>query len=182
MRVTLAPLIACSWLASCTPDPGGAAGSRETRIQGPVPVTVEQLKAEIARPGAGATLVNVWATWCAPCREEFPDLLRLYRTYRNHGLRVVLVSADFEDQAAEARRFLAQQGAGFRTFLKTGDDQRFIEGLDPRWSGALPATWLYDAQGALRYFHEGRTTFDTLEPMVLAALGDTTSLMKEPAP
>ena len=124
-------------------------------------------------------VANVWATWCTPCREEFPDLMRLHREYGSRGLRLVLVSADFEDQAKQARRFLAQQGVDFRSFLKTGNDMEFINGMDPRWTGALPATFVYDGGGRLRDFHEGRTTFAALESLVVAIMSPNDSIGKE---
>src|SRR5687768_6490353 len=60
------------------------------------PATAEQLLARVREPGARATLVNVWATWCGPCREEFPALVALAERRRADGLRVLLVSADFD--------------------------------------------------------------------------------------
>ncbi|HET9327275.1 MAG TPA: TlpA disulfide reductase family protein [Candidatus Eisenbacteria bacterium] len=121
-------------------------------------------------PGATAVVMNIWATWCTPCREEFPDLMRVRREFERRGLRMVLVSADFPDQSEEARQFLSQQGVDFPTFLKTGKDMEFINGLNPRWSGALPATFVYDGHGALRSFREGRTTHAALESLVVAAM------------
>ena len=127
------------------------------------PATVEQILAAVREPGSKAVLVNVWATWCVPCREEFPDLLRLRNTYRVRGLKLVLVSADLDDQLDDTKRFLARQRVDFVTYLKQGDDMRFIQTMDRRWSGALPATFLYDDQRRLRYFREGRTSYAVLE-------------------
>jgi thiol-disulfide isomerase/thioredoxin len=110
-------------------------------------------------PGARVTLVNVWATWCGPCREEFPDLVKLKQNYADSGLRVIFVSADFEEQTDEVRRFLAAHGVADTTLLKTGDDMKFIDTLDKRWTGAIPATFLYDAAGRQRAFWEGRVDY-----------------------
>jgi thiol-disulfide isomerase/thioredoxin len=121
------------------------------------------------RPGATATLVNIWASWCVPCREEFPELLRLERSYRRRGLRLALVSADFD--APAARAFLVKQGVSFRTYLKTGDDMTFINALDPRWSGALPATFVYDGAGRLVSFWEGKADSGRFEQAVGEAMG-----------
>ena len=131
-------------LASC----GLAAAPKERHALPTVPelrpAAVEEIEQAVREPGARAVLLNVWATWCGPCREEFPELVHLGRAYRPRGLRLVLVSADFADQAGAARDFLRRQGVDFTTFLKTGDDMKFIDRLEPRWTGALPATFVYD--------------------------------------
>jgi hypothetical protein len=97
-----------------------------------------------------------------PLPPGVPDLMQIRREYEPRGLRMVLVSADFPDQSEEARHFLTEQGVDFPTFLKTGKDMEFINQLDTRWSGALPATFVYDGRGALRSFREG--TYDACGP------------------
>jgi hypothetical protein len=85
-------------------------------------------------------------------------------------VRVLLVSADFDNRLPAVRRFLARQGVDFPSFLKEGDDMHFINTLSPQWTGALPATFIYDAEGRLRYFHEGKATFALLEDRLLGIL------------
>jgi len=139
------------------------------------PATLEQVQQAIRAPGARATLVNVWATWCTPCREEFPDLMRIRHEFRERELRLVLVSADADSGVPEARRFLAAEGVEFLTYLKQGADMPFIDGLDSLWSGALPATLLYDGSGRKLWFHEGKTSYDTLKTRVDAVLATPTA-------
>jgi thiol-disulfide isomerase/thioredoxin len=154
----------------------GAPGSRGKPAAGAdpqvQPASVDQLLAVVREPGARVVLLNVWATWCVPCREEFPDLLRIEREYRQRGLRLVLVSGDFDSELPAVKRFLADHEVGFLTYLKQGADMPFIDGLDARWSGALPATLLYDAAGRRIWFHEGKVSYDTLKTRI-AALLDT---------
>jgi thiol-disulfide isomerase/thioredoxin len=129
--------------------------------------------------GAKGTLVNVWASWCQPCRYEFPEIVRLARAYQAQGLRVVFVSADFAEDLPNARAFLAEQGVDWPTYYKIGDDQAFINALDPKWTGALPGSFVFDAQGVLRDSWEGKATYSAFEKRVrpvlsLPALPDST--------
>ena len=134
------------------------------------PATADGVMAAVRAPGARAVLVNVWATWCAPCRAEFPDLMRVERELRGEGLRVVLVSADFDESLPQARRFLAEHGVDFRSYHKTGDDMQFINTLDTLWTGALPATILFDGAGHRVRFWEGMQSYETFAGAVREVL------------
>jgi thiol-disulfide isomerase/thioredoxin len=120
--------------------------------------------------GAQAAMVNVWATFCQPCREEFPAMMRLYDNYRGKGFRLVLVSADFPAQADRARAFLTSQGVTFDTYIKREKDAAFIDGMDARWSGAIPATWVIDGEGNVVDFWEGKASYEQFERALLKVL------------
>ncbi len=113
--------------------------------------------------GARLTVVNVWATWCRPCLEEFPDFLAVGRAYREKGVRVVFVTTDFGDDKAKAVRFLKDQGAPLPSFIKAGKDEAFIESLSPTWVGTLPATFIFDGAGRRVAFFQGRLERDELQ-------------------
>jgi len=136
----------------------------------PAPVQVNLtdlagIRAAVTAPGATAVLVTVWATWCDACREEMPTVLQFFRAHRASGLRLILVSADDEDQREQVASFLKDAGAdGAQAFIKrSGDDDAFIGGLDPRWTGAIPAFFLYDGRGEKRRFWSGQVTMHELE-------------------
>ncbi len=161
---------------SSAASPAGAAPAAATSRRPVAQPAVARVTAEgvhrLIREAAGrVVLVNVWATWCEPCRQEFPDLLRLRRALAGRGLDLVLVSADFDTQLPQVRSFLAGQGVDFTTYLKNETDMPFINGLDPAWSGSLPATFVYDRRGALRDFCEGPATYDKLLGKVNKLLG-----------
>ena len=160
----LAPLLLLALLAGCGHAPAGRATGRAGTVAAKAvatdtlpleAVTAAQVHERVREPGARATIVNVWATWCGPCREEFPAIVALADRERSRGLRVLFVSADFDDQAPETRAFLASHHAPGPWLVKTGKDQEFIDGLDKRWSGALPVTIVYDPAGKPVQFWEG---------------------------
>jgi len=138
----------------------------------PTDATANDVLGAVRSARGDVVLVNVWATWCDPCRHEFPVLMRVEREFARRGFRLILVSADFAGQRPKVEEFLAQQGVGFPTFLKAEDDMAFIAALDPRWSGALPASFLYGRTGKLRDFWEGETGYDALAGKVKALLGE----------
>jgi len=134
------------------------------------PASAEQVLAAIQNAQGHAVLVNVWATWCQPCVEEFPDIMQLYKKYQDRGLKIIFVSADFANQTEAAEKFLKKQGVDFATYQKSGKDMAFINTLDERWSGALPATWIYDSKGNKRHFWEGKKDHAHFESAILDVL------------
>ncbi len=117
-------------------------------------------------------VVSMWATWCVPCREEFPDLVKLHREMGARGVQVVAVSLDLSSALeSEVVPFLKAQGAAFPVYIKSpGDDDAFINAVSPAWSGALPSTFVYDASGKLVEEITGPTTFDALRGIVTPLL------------
>ena len=143
------------------------------------PATAQEIRQAMAAPGAKAVLVNLWASWCAPCRAEFPDLVKLQKDYAARGLRVVFVSWD--DSPEIAARFLAKQGVTEPSFIKSDaeGDIAFLSGIDERLTGALPSTLVYDAAGRLRWWHEGTATYAEFESKVLEALNSKAEETKQ---
>jgi thiol-disulfide isomerase/thioredoxin len=112
-------------------------------------------------------LVNFWATWCEPCREEMPHLAALERKLRNRGFALITISADEPEQEAEAFQFLKDQGVRFPAYLKrVENDDRFISSIDAKWSGALPALFLFDRHGSKAASFIGETEMKDLEAAI----------------
>lgn len=133
--------------------------------------SLAKVRAAIQAPGARAVLVNMWATWCDSCRDELPAILGFYKEHRGQGLRLIMVSADDVDQRAEVARVLgaALVAAGIAaptdvvSLVKQDDDTVFVNGVDRRWSGALPATFLFDGRGQRKKSWLVPVTRDDLE-------------------
>ncbi|HET7132605.1 MAG TPA: TlpA disulfide reductase family protein, partial [Gammaproteobacteria bacterium] len=89
-------------------------------------------------------LLNLWATWCFPCRREMPSLEALHREHREHGLRIVAVSVDAAGATREIRAFLDELGISFLTLHDP--DQRVARAFRTR---GLPETFLIGRDGRI---------------------------------
>lgn len=138
---------------------------------GLVPVDEAGYSKLVAAGKGQVVLVNFWATWCAPCRKEMPGLVAIERRLKARGFRLVTISADEPEDAAQARIFLERNGAAAPHYLKrVKDDDKFINALDPKWSGALPASFLYDRRGRKVKSYFGEVSLKELEAAIQALL------------
>ena len=129
----------------------------------------------VAKQKGKVVLVNFWATWCVPCRQEFPDLVRLEKDYRARGVAVIGVSTDFPKELPAVEKFLTKNQPDFPNYMKkSGDDQEFIESVDSKWGGELPFTVLYSPDGKKAAALSGKHSYAELE-------GEIGKLLK-PAP
>jgi len=117
-----------------------------------------------ARQRGRVLLVNFWATWCEPCREEFPALVRLHNTYRGRGLSLVAISMDEPESVTEIKAFLKSEGAQFGSYRHNFRDfGAFVDTINPRWGGGIPASFLYDREGKLIASWQGATSYEAYE-------------------
>jgi thiol-disulfide isomerase/thioredoxin len=93
-------------------------------------------------------LVTFWATWCEPCRHEYPMLNELAKQYAPEGLKVVGVSLDDDGDLILMRRFLARYKPIFPNYRKkAGGEEAFRQAALAGWNGALPASVFYAKDG-----------------------------------
>ena len=104
-------------------------------------------------------LVNVWASWCVPCRAEHPLLIRLAR-------EVPIFGFNYKDKAEDAKRFLAELGD---PYVRIGTDPSGRAGIDWGVYG-VPETFVIDADGRIRHRHVGplteRAIAETIRPLL----------------
>jgi thiol-disulfide isomerase/thioredoxin len=114
------------------------------------PLLPSQYRTDILAPAKGRVLlVNFWATWCEPCREEMPALVAAARSFPKKELSVVLVSADMKATSRSIPAFLDAKKVTFPCWLVSSPDpQVFIDAVDSKWDGTLPHTIVYDRKGA----------------------------------
>lgn len=111
------------------------------------------------------TLVNFWATWCPPCREEIPDLIKLQERYKDH-LQIIGVSAD-EGSPDEVAKFAAEHGMNYAIVMETPELTKAFPGVF-----ALPTTFVIDQDVKMVQKHVGllNPTLIEQETRVLAKL------------
>jgi thiol-disulfide isomerase/thioredoxin len=119
-----------------------------------------------ARKGK-VVLVNFWATWCEPCRQEMPALAKMAAALKAQGFELVTISADEPEDEKDAVAFLVKAQIQEPAYLKkVKNDDAFITQIDPKWSGALPALILYDRTGKKVKTWVGETDLKELEAAV----------------
>src|SRR6202795_3244119 len=93
-------------------------------------------------------LVTFWATWCEPCRDEYPMLNELAKQYAPQGLKVVGVSLDQDGDLILMRRFLARYKPILTNYRKkNGEEGALVEAVLPGWNGSIPASVYYAKDG-----------------------------------
>jgi peroxiredoxin len=133
------------------PEVGRPAPDFTVTTLGGAKVRLQELRGKVV-------FVNLWATWCPPCREEVPSMVRLYQQMKGRGVEIVAVSEDRDRAALE--KFVKQHGA---TFPVTQDEDKRIYGLY-RATG-VPETHLIDKQGNIRQIWIG--SFDWTAPQIV---------------
>lgn len=99
--------------------------------------------------------VNLWASWCPPCRAEMPGIEALYQKVDKSKVAFVMLSLD--DDAAKARKFVQAQGYTFPVYLRTGNLPA------PFDSNAIPSTVILGPDGQVAARHDGMADYDTPE-------------------
>jgi thiol-disulfide isomerase/thioredoxin len=100
------------------------------------PMKLSDLKGQVV-------VVNFWATWCGPCKEEMPSLAKLAKDYADRGVKVVPISVDRLQDGQAAKDFLRSHG-GLQFY--NDPEYRVVFGLNPRPDG-IPTTVIYDKSG-----------------------------------
>ncbi|HEU0254031.1 MAG TPA: TlpA disulfide reductase family protein [Pyrinomonadaceae bacterium] len=163
MRVlkAIVPIALCimllSFAAPAQRKKGGATKPRKP-VAVVSPIDTDALKGLLKQERQGPLLVNFWATFCDPCRDEFPDLVKIDKDYRPRSLEFVTVSLDdIEDIKTSVPRFLDSMEATMPAYLlDASDPEPAINLVDRNWRGDLPATFLYNEKGEVVYKHIGR--------------------------
>ena len=168
------------WACESPPAQAGAAPKEVRRpvpqrpplptVEGLKPVYGHELVKAVAAAGDKATVVNIWASWCGSCKKEIPMLLELAEDLKPQGVRVLFVSADKPPSWEAAVALLKERKVPLPSYVFAGGLRSFRYALDKRWEGAVPATFLLDAQGKVQYFWNGPVFAHEVAPIVQSFL------------
>lgn len=112
-----------------------------------------------------ALMVTFWATWCEPCRDEYPMIVELAKKYAPQGLVVVGISTDEKSDMNLVQQFLDQTHPGFLNYVeKPGIDvNAFYQGVNPDWHGTMPHTVFYGRDGHIARYLTGASPKSAFE-------------------
>jgi len=157
--------------AGATPAPNAVPEAGDPSV-----IDISGYRAVVDRYHGKGVMVTFWATWCVPCRNEYPMIVSLAKEYEHQGLAVVGVSLDEDANMESVRKFLGDNRPGFPNYrVKFGvDADAFYRGVNPEWRGAMPQTDFYGRDGHLaRYLmgEKGRDAFVQAIRLVLLNSG-----------
>jgi thiol-disulfide isomerase/thioredoxin len=138
-------------------------------------ITLDGVKKLVANDDAAKKLrlVNIWATWCGPCVIELPELVEMNRMYRKRPFEMITISMDEPEKKDRALEKLKELKVATTNYLITGDRDKFMETLDPKWEGPLPHTLLIAPGGKVIYRHTGEIDPLELKKAIVGYLGRT---------
>ena len=132
-------------------------------------ITLDGLEGRLAGGGDTTFVVNLWATWCAPCVAELPHFEQLQQAYASAPLRVLFVSLDAKKDRDAVVKFVAAKGLENEVWLlDEPNEQQFIPAISAEWSGAIPATLFINTHKGIRIFKEQEFDYQQLEENYLS--------------
>ena len=179
--VIAAAFVFCFTSAACAQakkpaasKPAATAASTQSSIK--VTLVDEVALKKVMTPNGKPLLVNFWATWCDPCREEFPELVKIDQQYKGK-IDFITVSLDeVENISTTVPKFLSAMKSEMPPYLlKANDENTFISAIAKDWQGGMPFTALYAPDGKLIYYREGKVILPLLHTELEKAVSNSTA-------
>jgi thiol-disulfide isomerase/thioredoxin len=139
------------------------------------------LMRQLLTPKERPLLVNFWATWCDPCREEFPDLVIIDKEFSGKIDFLIISLDDPTDLDKAVPAFLNEMGATMPSFLlSTTDEDEAINWVSKNWGGALPFTILYNKDGSVAFSRLGKVSAARLRQEITPLISADNSRVGSP--
>jgi thiol-disulfide isomerase/thioredoxin len=135
------------------------------------PIDVKGVKSLVDKNKGKVLLLNFWATWCPPCLEEFPALVKIHSNYKAKGVEMIGISMNDQEEMDDLQAFLRKQKVPFPIYIAGTVEDEFYTAIDKRWTSEIPLTMIYDKTGKLRYFHNDARTYEQFEKDLQSLLG-----------
>ncbi len=156
------------------PDKAGKPAKKRTSLPEVKQIDIKGLKV-LLKPNGRPLLVNFWATWCDPCREEFPDLVRIDEEFKG---KIDFITVSFDNLAdikSYVPKFLNEVNAKMPAYLlHTPYEGAAITMVSPNWAGNLPMTVLYGTDGYIAYSRNGKVRYEPLTAEIKKLLAPAT--------
>lgn len=134
--------------------------------------TLDSLKKENS---GKVLLINLWASWCKPCTEEFPDLMKINSEYKDKDFKIIFLSLDFgDDLTIQTKKFLTKMGVDFVTYYNGfSKDEDLINYMDRKWDGGIPGTFIFDKKGNLKKSLIGKSNYKEFKTAITKYLKES---------
>jgi len=157
----------CAWMLLTTAQAQNPVVPAEIQ-----PISATEFDALLDDARGEVILVNLWATWCAPCLREIPELLRLSAKYRASGFRLIAVAMDDPlDLETHVVPFRDQRFPAWDTFQRNEVEMdKFVSVVDPAWNEVLPSSYLINRTGKVVKKLFGGKSYEAFEAALLEIL------------
>jgi thiol-disulfide isomerase/thioredoxin len=134
-------------------------------------VNFETLNASVHKDNDTLYILNFWATWCKPCIEELPAFEKINEEFKDHPVSMTLVNLDFHSKVESSVKpfLLRKEIKSVVVHITDSDPNEWINRIDERWSGAIPATVVFKNTKTI-FFKEGSMSYEELRDEMLNGL------------
>ncbi|RAU84507.1 TlpA family protein disulfide reductase [Pontibacter arcticus] len=161
MKLLVKSMLGAAMLLASMAAPASAQSIKAIKFDG-----LQQLRNQ---PHDTLYVVNFWATWCKPCIKELPYFEAVTEKYKNQPVKVILVSMDaVEDLDTRVKNFVQKRNLKSKVvLLDEVDANAWIDKLEPKWSGAIPATMVFNNKRKQYEFVESELSAEQLNALIL---------------